>query len=280
MEALIPALNKVGRYDRELFATFADIIKARFTEFETPGLAASLPVYAAHDYFDAALWDDVADAITYANHYLAPSRTPLTDLAALYSAYAKYEVDRGDLFVCLARGIHEDRLKGLPAEELRAVVGGFLGAWKALNFYPDATEALLVAARLDPGAMGPAENALISDVEAAVSGVVAVLQTCEGICMHVCLYETHTHTQRGVFGEYKGVGSEECTMTGQWQWWSECTQCCIASNVLRRVHCCCHMCVRARSCAQMPPVASWLGWTVATRILSTFTAAHLAGVAT
>ncbi|KAF8059110.1 hypothetical protein HT031_005282 [Scenedesmus sp. PABB004] len=170
IETLGPALHAVGRYDKELFATFAETIKARFTECETAGLARLLPVYAAHDYFDAALWDDVADAITYANHYLAPGAVPLPDIAALFAAYAKYEVDRGDLFVALARSIHEDRLRALDDEGLKAVVGSLLGSFKALGFYPDCTEALLLAGRLRPGAMGPAENALAAEVEAELRG--------------------------------------------------------------------------------------------------------------
>ncbi|KAF6253669.1 hypothetical protein COO60DRAFT_1463078 [Scenedesmus sp. NREL 46B-D3] len=142
VEALVPALHAVGRFDRELFGQFADIVKA--------------------------LWDDVADSITYCNHYMAPSRIPLADVAALFSAYAKYEVDRGDMFVALARTIHEDRLKGLGDDELREVLGGLLGAFKALAFYPDCTQALLVAGRLRASAMGPAENALMADVESAL----------------------------------------------------------------------------------------------------------------
>ncbi|WIA18589.1 hypothetical protein OEZ85_010030 [Tetradesmus obliquus] len=168
VEALVPALHAVGRYDRALFEQFADIVKARFTEFETAGLAKLLPTFAAHDYFDQALWDDVADSITYCNHYMAPSRIPLADVAALFSAYAKYEVDRGDLFVTLARTIHEDRLKALDDEELKAVLGGLLGAFKSLSFYPDCTQALLLAGRLRPSALGPAENALMVEVEAAL----------------------------------------------------------------------------------------------------------------
>eukprot|EP00882_Tetradesmus_deserticola_P002943 GHRQ01003127.1.p1 GENE.GHRQ01003127.1~~GHRQ01003127.1.p1 ORF type:complete len:386 (+),score=202.65 GHRQ01003127.1:188-1345(+) len=168
VEALAPALHAVGRFDRELFGQFADIVKARFTEFETAGLAKLLPTFAAHDYFDQALWDDVADAITYCNHYMAPSRIPLADVAALFSAYAKYEVDRGDLFVTLARTIHEDRLKELDDGALKEVLGSLLGAFKALAFYPDCTQALLVAGRLRPSALGPAEQALMADVEAAL----------------------------------------------------------------------------------------------------------------
>lgn len=82
------------------------------------------------------------------------------------------QVDRGDLFVTLARCIHEDRLKPLDDSRLKDVVGSLLHSFKALQFYPDCTEALLVAARLRPQAMGPAENALISEVENEVSCVV------------------------------------------------------------------------------------------------------------
>jgi hypothetical protein len=52
-------------------------------------------VYASHDHFDMALWDDVADAITYCNHYLAASNADLADIAATFAAYAKYEVRHG-----------------------------------------------------------------------------------------------------------------------------------------------------------------------------------------
>jgi hypothetical protein len=43
-----------------------------------------------------ALWDDVADAITYCNHYMAASNAALTDIAATFAAYAKYEVRGGE----------------------------------------------------------------------------------------------------------------------------------------------------------------------------------------
>lgn len=78
------------------------------------------------------------------------------------------QVDRGDLFVTLARCIHEDRLKPLDDSQLKHVVGSLLSSFKQLQFYPDCTEALLVAARLRPYAMGPAENTLIEEVEKEV----------------------------------------------------------------------------------------------------------------
>lgn len=170
VEALVPALHSVGRYDKELFAKLAEIVKDRFTEFETPGLAKIIPTFAAHEFFDQTLWDDAADSITYCNHYFAPNTVPLEDLAALFAAYAKYEVDRGDLFVTLARCIHEDRLNPLDDSQLREIVGSLLRSFKSLQFYPDCTEALLVAARLRPNAMGPAENSLMAEVESELRG--------------------------------------------------------------------------------------------------------------
>jgi hypothetical protein len=39
-----------------------------------------------------ALWDDVADSITYCNHYMAASNAHLVDVAATFAAFTKYEV--------------------------------------------------------------------------------------------------------------------------------------------------------------------------------------------
>lgn len=78
------------------------------------------------------------------------------------------QVDRGDLFVTLARCIHEDRLKALDDRQLQEVVGSLLQSFKALQFYPDCTEALLVAARVRAQAMGPTENTLVAEVEKEV----------------------------------------------------------------------------------------------------------------
>lgn len=52
-------------------------------------------MYASHDHFDMALWDDVADCITYCNHYMAANNADLADIAATFAAYAKYEVREG-----------------------------------------------------------------------------------------------------------------------------------------------------------------------------------------
>lgn len=200
VEALLPALHSVGRLDAELADAMAGIIKARFPEFETPGLLRLLPVFAAHDRFDGQLWDDVADAIAYCNHYLAPSAAPLTDIAATFAAYAKYEVDRGDLFVVLARCVHEDAIKALGDGELKQVVTSLLGSFKALGFWPDCTQSLLVAARLRPGAgWGPADNALLAEVEAELRAQAAdgVLPWLDGG------WKDPAHFHGGAFGSYQ-----------------------------------------------------------------------------
>jgi hypothetical protein len=49
------------------------------------------------------------------------------------------------------------------------VVASLLKSFKELAFYPDCTEAIIVAGRLRPGAMGPAENAIMAEVEGEVS---------------------------------------------------------------------------------------------------------------
>lgn len=73
-------------------------------------------------------------------------------------------------------------LKPLSDGELKDVVGSLLGSFKALAFYPDCTQALILAARLRPFAMGPAENALIAEVETEVRGV---LGFSWGVCVVV-----------------------------------------------------------------------------------------------
>lgn len=199
VEALIPALHSVGRFEKDLFLAMAEIVKAKFTEFETPGLCKILPVFAAHDHFDMALWDDVADGITYCNHYLAASHAALPDIAATFAAFAKYEVDRGDLFVALSRNIHEDRINALTDDQLKGVVGSLLSSFKALGFYPDCTQALLVAGRLKPHVFGPAENAVMADVEAELRGHSpdGALPWLDGG------YKDWEHFHGGAFGDYQ-----------------------------------------------------------------------------
>lgn len=108
-----PGLRKI-RHPRPIPLTYPPTpthTQAKFTEFETPGLCKILPVFASHDHFDMALWDDVADAITYCNHYLSAGQAALPDIAATFAAFAKYEV-RGTEGVCVWGG------------EVRVGVGG------------------------------------------------------------------------------------------------------------------------------------------------------------
>ncbi len=60
---------------------------------------------ALHDFnhLEGTLLDDIADSITYANHYLAPIRAPVGLVATALAAYAKAGHERADLFVTLSR---------------------------------------------------------------------------------------------------------------------------------------------------------------------------------
>ena len=64
------------------------------------------------------------------------------------------------------------------------VVGSLLGSFKALGFYPDCTQALLVAGRLKPHVFGPAENTLMAEVEAEVR----ILKNLHELVSFVVLY--------------------------------------------------------------------------------------------
>jgi len=167
VEVLVHALQSTGNYDRDLFQGFANIVKARFTEFETPGLCRLVAAFAENDHFDQDLWDDVADSIAYCNHYFAPLTVSLAEIAGVFAAYAKYRCDRGDLFIPLARAIFEDRLKALEDKEFAKVVGSLLSSFKSLEFWPDCTEAILVEAKLRPaGTLSPSDQSLTAEVEA------------------------------------------------------------------------------------------------------------------
>lgn len=41
-------------------------------EFETPGLVKLVPAFADNDLYEEALFDDIADGITYCNHFFSP----------------------------------------------------------------------------------------------------------------------------------------------------------------------------------------------------------------
>lgn len=167
--ALIDALYTVDRYDKELFTALAGVIQDKYMDFETEAMCRIAAAYAENDHFEVSLFDDIADSIAYCNHYFAPDMISLKDITACLAAYAKYGHDRADLFTTLARTVHEDRLKKLSDEELRATVMGLLRAFNKLEFWPDCTEALLVAAQLKPGAFG-ADAAEIASITTKLEG--------------------------------------------------------------------------------------------------------------
>ena len=79
---------------------------AEHTANTQPHLLSPLQVLSAFvefGFYDATAYDDIADSITYCNHYLAPVRACPSQLASAFAAFAKYEHERGDLFVALAR---------------------------------------------------------------------------------------------------------------------------------------------------------------------------------
>lgn len=59
--------------------------------------------FADNGHFNAQMFDDIADSITYCNHYLAPIKVPTNEVVDALAAYAKFSHDRGDLFVTLTR---------------------------------------------------------------------------------------------------------------------------------------------------------------------------------
>ncbi|KAI8466697.1 MAG: hypothetical protein J3K34DRAFT_432899 [Monoraphidium minutum] len=171
VSALLPALHSCRLYDKALFEGCAGIIKAKFMEFETPALCAIAAAYAENDHFEVGLFDDIADSIAYCNHYFAPTVTPLPTIAAVFQAYAKFGHDRADLFIPLARAIHEDRLRALSDADLRTAVTGLLGAFSKLHFWPDCTEALFVAAEQRPAAFTGADAAVVQEAIARMRAV-------------------------------------------------------------------------------------------------------------
>jgi hypothetical protein len=189
-EALVAALHSADVYDQALYSALAKILRARFTEASTEGLCSAIAAFAARGHFDAELWDDAADAIAYCNHYLAPTKVPLPSLCAVFAAYAKYGVDRADLFVALSRAISEDRLRPLADDELGRVASSLLGSFKALDFWPDVTEALVLAARTRPGVS--VDAALL----AAAADKVGASAWLEGG------YKDPEHFHGAAFGEY------------------------------------------------------------------------------
>ncbi|GFR50356.1 hypothetical protein Agub_g12566 [Astrephomene gubernaculifera] len=144
---LVVAFHKVNYYDKDLFTGVAANISANFTKFETEQLLKVLSAFLEFGHYDQTAFDDIADSITYCNHYLAPIKSCPLELANAFAAYAKFEHERGDLFTALARGFSEQSLGKLDDETRKAVVLKALRAFHAFQFWPEATDALLYAAK-------------------------------------------------------------------------------------------------------------------------------------
>lgn len=115
------------------------------------------------------LFDDMADGITYCNHFFAPMDMSLYDLAGVYRAYAKYHHDRADMFVMLARAISEDKILEMNDADASYTVSSLLKAFDTFEFWPDATEGLFVVADIKrPEAFTPAQKADITSYIAKV----------------------------------------------------------------------------------------------------------------
>ncbi len=102
---------RVNYYDKDLFTGVAANVSANFTKFETEQLLKLLSAFHTFNHYDQAAFDDVADSITYCNHYLAPIKACPTQLATAFAAYAKHDHVRGDLFNTLARCAGDGRIQ-------------------------------------------------------------------------------------------------------------------------------------------------------------------------
>ncbi|GLC52963.1 hypothetical protein PLESTB_000693300 [Pleodorina starrii] len=144
------ARHRVNYYDKDLFTGVAANISANFTKYETDQLLKVLGAFLEFQHYDLAAFDDIADSITYCNHYLAPIKASPLELANAFAVFQKFEHERGDLFVALARGFSEQSLAALDPEARKATVLKALRAFHAFQFWPEATEALLYAAKASP----------------------------------------------------------------------------------------------------------------------------------
>lgn len=97
---------RVNYYDKDLFTGVAANVSANFMKYETEQLLKVLGAFLEFQHYDQAAYDDIADSITYCNHYLAPIKASPVDIANAFAAYAKFEHERGDLFISLARFVH------------------------------------------------------------------------------------------------------------------------------------------------------------------------------
>jgi hypothetical protein len=165
---LVTGLYSVKYYDKDLFEGISKNISENFTKFETDQLLKIVKAFADNNHFTVPLFDDIADSITYCNHYLAPIKVPTSEVVAALAAYAKFNHDRGDLFVTLTRGISEVGLSKLDAKARRDAVASGLQALSTLEFYPSQTDALLYFTKTEPEQYSAEELKVAEKVTAAI----------------------------------------------------------------------------------------------------------------
>lgn len=175
---LVAGFCHVQYYDRALFDAVSANVSANFTKFETHQLLPMLNTFAKFNHYSTALFDDIGDSIAYCNHYLAPMKAPACQVANALGAFAKYNHERADVFVTLARGLSEVSLAELSAESRRTTVVTALRALKKFSFYPEQVDALLYFTESEASAYSADEladaAAIKAAAEAQVGGKLAV----------------------------------------------------------------------------------------------------------
>lgn len=165
---LVTGLHSVHYYDKDLFEGVAHNISHNFTKYDTTQLLKILKAYSDFGHFNAQLFDDIADSITYCNHYLAPIKAPTDEVVAGIAAYAKFGHERADLLVTLARGISEVGLSKLDATTRRNTVVSGLQSLSTLGFYPEQVDALLYYTKTQASEYSADELKVADNVTAAV----------------------------------------------------------------------------------------------------------------
>eukprot|EP00798_Chlamydomonas_sp_ICE-L_P019830 gene19830-26518_t len=146
---LVVGLKTADYYDKDVFSLIAANISDNFTKFETEQLLKIVDAFAFYEHYSVTLFDDIADSITYANHYLAPIKVPTSEVAAALAAFAKFKHERADLLLTLSRGISEVGLSKLTADARKEAVVQALRALDSFNFYPEQVDALLYYANAE-----------------------------------------------------------------------------------------------------------------------------------
>eukprot|EP00201_Polytomella_parva_P022376 CAMPEP_0175049060 /NCGR_PEP_ID=MMETSP0052_2-20121109/6532_1 /TAXON_ID=51329 ORGANISM="Polytomella parva, Strain SAG 63-3" /NCGR_SAMPLE_ID=MMETSP0052_2 /ASSEMBLY_ACC=CAM_ASM_000194 /LENGTH=300 /DNA_ID=CAMNT_0016313187 /DNA_START=153 /DNA_END=1055 /DNA_ORIENTATION=- len=160
---LTVAFKRANYYDKDLFTGIEANVSANFTKFETEQLLQIVATFDAFNHSSVAFLDDVADSITYCNHYLAPVRAGADELATLLTYYAKNGHERADLLATVARGFSEVSLGKLSAAQRKDTVLSALKAFQTFGFYPESIEAVIGAALVSPAEYSAEE---LKEVEA------------------------------------------------------------------------------------------------------------------